>query len=199
MKRNPSDVFEAAKPDIGTDAVMWDAAAEQFVRVTISAVGSILARADLEPAERRATLRRLMATRATLQEQRAMGDLLRRLNLVAGSPGVLHPAEQAATVRLLTARFVSAFGSPDVAAFVEHMEVGIRAFLVLAWSVALVRAAPEQALPQLEALDADHPYMPPCGLEAAPITFDANSVLAEIDADDHDSSGAAVRPMGWKS
>lgn len=196
MAGNPTEDEAFSLREVTTEAVAWDADAEAFVRITMSACGRILARADLDPPERRAALRCLMATRTTLQQRRAMSRLLRRFDLVAGSPGSLRPAEHAATVQLLSARFLAGIRSRDVAAFVEHMEAGLYEILVLAWAVAMVQAAPGQPLPRLEDINADLPYMPPHGLEPAPRAFDAIVVLAEVDADEPEGDASSWWPVG---
>lgn len=195
MERNPIEAGALAVPERTTEAVAWDADAEGFVRVTLGACGRILARVDLDPPERRAALRCLMATRTTLQQRRAMGALLRRFGLVAGSPGALRPAEHAAVVDLLSARFLAGLCSGDIGAFVEHMEAGLHEFLVLAWCVAMVQAAPGQPLPRLENLNADFPYMPPYGLEAAPRAFNAAAVLEEVEADEPEGESPSLWPL----
>jgi hypothetical protein len=195
MERNPNEEGVFSLREVTTETVAWDADSEAFVRITMSACGRILARADLDPPERRAALRCLMATRTTLQQRRAMGRLLRRFGLVAGSPGALRPVEHAAVVDLLSARFLAGLCSDDIAAFVEHMETGLHEFLVLAWCVAMVQAAPDQPLPRLEDIDANLPYMPPHGLEPAPKAFDAIGFLAEVDADEPEGEASSKWPL----
>lgn len=195
MERNPTEGEAFSLREATTEAVIWETDAEAFVRITLCACGRILARADLDPPERRAALRCLMATRTTLQQRRSMGRLLRRFGLVAGSSASLRPAEHAATVQLLSARFLAGICNQDVVAFVEHMEAGLYDFLVLAWCVAMVQAAPDQPLPSLEDLNSDFPYMPPHGLEPAPAAFNAAWVLNEIDADEPEGEGPSLWPL----
>lgn len=183
---NPTDIFDLPKRDAGTLALAWDPAAERFVRLTVSATGRILARADLEPIERRAVLRCLMATRTQVDEQRSFALLLQRLKLVAGSKIVLPPGERGPVVEILSRRFSPGFTMPDVEAFAEYMEIGIRTLLILAWSVSLVRAVPGQCLARLENLDPDLPYMPPMGLGPPAVGFDAARVLVEIEGEEPD-------------
>ena len=191
--RNPMDIFDLPKRDAGTLALAWDPAAERFVRLTIAATGRILARSDLEPTERRAVLRCLMATRTQVDEQRAFALLLNRFKLVAGSKIVLPPGERTPVVEILSRRFSAGFTMPDVRAFAECMEIGLHTLLVLAWSVALVRAVPGQALARLEVLDNDLPYMPPAGLGPASVGFDAAQVLADIEAEEPDDGEPPFR------
>ncbi len=181
--QNPTDIFDISSCDPGTVAVYWDPAVERFVRLTVSATGRILARAELEPTERRSVLRYLIATRTQVEEQRAMAVFLGRLGLVAGAAIALPDADRPPVVEALTRRFAGGFTMPDVERFANYMEIGIRSMLVLAWAVALVRAVPGQALPRLEDLDADLPWMPPMGLSPAGPAFDARSMLDEIEAE----------------
>lgn len=193
--RNPTDIFDISSRDLGTLAVSWDPALDRFVRLTISATGRILARANLEPGERRSVLRYLIATRTQVDEQRAIAAFLGRLGLVAGAAIALPDKERPPVVELLTGRFTGGFTMPDIERFADYMEIGIRSMLVLAWAVALVRAVPGQALPRLEDIDADLPWMPPMGLSPAGPKFDALSVLEEIEAEDPDDGGP---PLGYR-
>ncbi len=191
--RNPVDIFDLSSPDPGTVALAWDPAVERFVRLTISMTGCILARADLEPTERRSVLRCLIATRTQVDEQRAIAAFLGRLDLVAGAAIALPDPERPPVVELLSKRFAGGFTMPDIEAFCDYMEIGIRSMLVLAWAVALVRAMPGQALPRLEDLDANLPWMPPMGLSPAAAGFDAKSVLDEIEAEEPGDGGPPLR------
>ena len=57
----------------------------------------------------------------------------------------------------------------------------MRAFLVLAWGLALARSTPQQALPALEDLDPDLPFVPPVGPPTSAASIDAEAILSEVD------------------
>lgn len=191
MQRNPTDIFEAGSQE----RTRPDADATRFVRLTIDVVGRILACDDLDPGERRAVLRYLIATRTHPKEQRAAAFLLIHLGLVAGAAIALPEEDRPAVVDLLSLRFTAGFSTPEVQALAGDVAVGLRAFLVLAWAVALVRAIPGQALPRLEDIDPDLPWMPPIGQPPTPPGFDARTALAQIETGE--PSGGEP-PVGYR-
>lgn len=191
MERNPTDIFEVGSQE----PVRPDADAMRFVRLTIDVAGRILACDALDPGERRAVLRYVIATRTNHDEQRAGVLLLKRLNLTAGAAIVLAAEDRPAVIDLLTRRFAAGLSAPEVRALAGDMAVGLRPFLVLAWAVTLVRAIPGQALPRLEDLDADLPWMPPAGPPPAAPGFDARAALAEIEIGEPDGGEP---PVGYR-
>lgn len=182
MSRNPADVFRAGPPG----EVFPDAAATRFVHLTIDVAGRILACEALDPSERRAVLHYVIATRTRPDEQRALGLLLKRMDLLGGAAIVLSEQERPPVVDILSNRFAAGFSTPEVQALAAEMIIGLRPFLILAWAVALVRAVPGQALPRLEDLDADLPWMPPMGPPPVAAGFDARAALAGIETGEPD-------------
>lgn len=177
MERNPTDSFEAGSQE----RTLPDADATRFVHLAIDVTGRILACDALDPGERRAVLRYMIATRTRPKEQEAVALLLKRLNLFGGAAIVLAEEDRPPVVDLLSLRFSAGFSSPEVKALADDMAISLRAFLVLAWAVALVRAVPGQALPRLEHLDPDLPWMPPASPPPAAPGFDARAALAAIE------------------
>jgi hypothetical protein len=168
----------------GTDpvreAIVYDAAAGMFVRVTVDAAGRILARSDLDPSEKRATLRRLFATRTTRVQQDAFVRAIDRLGLLV----VLAPRADDArpvTTDEMSDAFCEAFSRYEVEAFAEKVESSIQAFLLLTWAVNFSVAAEGQPLPRLECVDPDLPYLAPFGVPCPPPNFDARLALQEIE------------------
>ncbi|WP_147283643.1 hypothetical protein [Bosea caraganae] len=195
MTWNPEITPAPSVFSLTTETVVWDGDAEVFVRLTIAACGRILARSELDPPERRAALRRLFALRTSLDEQRAIGRLLKDFGLLVVRGSAPTAAAMSQRVELLSRLFVASSDSQAVAAFVEHMEIAMRDFLVLAWCVAAVAVDAGDPLPRLEDLDADLPFMPAYGLERPASQFDADATLAEIDAEEPEGGGGpALRP-----
>ncbi len=161
-----------------TEAIRWDPAAAAFVRLTLDPCGRILARRDLEPADKRATLRHLFLTRTTTAQRRAVGALLDRAGLLLRREPVACRDDPAA----LSRRFLAGGADPGIVVLAEHLGVEADAILVLAWGLGLARAAPGQALPCLEDLDADLPYMPPAGPAPASGLIDLDAILDEAEA-----------------
>lgn len=162
-------------PTPTTEAIRWDPHAEAFVRLTLDPCGRILARRDLEPVEKRAALRHLFLVRTTTAQRRAVAVLLDHAGLLL-RPGPAGSREGAAA---LSRRFLAGGTVPAVAGMALRLDVEIRAVLILAWGLGLARVAPGQALPHLEDLDADLPYMPPEGPAPGPDLIDVEAILAE--------------------
>lgn len=161
-----------------TEAIRWDPHAEAFLRLTLDPCGRILARRDLEPAAKAAALRHLFLARTTTAQRRAVGGLLDGAGLLLRPD----PAGCREDATALTRRFLAGGATPAVAGMALHLDVEVRAVLVLAWGLGLARAAPGQALPHLEDLDADLPYTPPQGPLPGPDFIDVEDILAEAEA-----------------
>lgn len=165
-------------PTPTTEAIRWDPHADAFVRLTLDPCGRILARRDLEPAAKRAALRHLVLTRTTIEQRQAAGALFRQAGLFL----VPEQAKARTEATSLTQRFLSGGADPAIAGMVERLGLEVRAVLVLAWGLGLARVAPGQALPHLEDLDADLPYMRPEGPPPGPDFIDVEAILAEAEA-----------------
>ncbi|GJD78509.1 hypothetical protein [Methylobacterium gregans] len=165
----------ATETTMRTVAIRWDPAAETFMRLTLDPCGRILARRDLEPVEKAAALRCLFLTHTTTAQRRAVGGLLDRAGLLLRP----QPAGRQGDPTALSRRFLAGGATPDIVAWAERLDVEARAILVLAWALALVRVVPGQALPRLEDLDADLPYMPPEGPAPGPDPIDLDAILEE--------------------
>ncbi|GJD43783.1 hypothetical protein AFCDBAGC_1638 [Methylobacterium cerastii] len=166
------------KPTPTVEAIRWDPHADAFVRLTLGICGRILARHDLEPAEKRAALRHLFLDRTTTEQRRAAGALFGQTGLLLGP----EPSGNRTEAAVLTQRFLAGGADPAVSGMAERLDLEVRAVLVLAWGLGLARVAPGQALPQLEDLDADLPYMPPEGPAPGPGFNDVGAILAEAEA-----------------
>ncbi|MET3413032.1 hypothetical protein [Methylobacterium sp. 1030] len=168
-----------------TEAIRWDAEAEAFLRLTLAPCGRILARRDLEPVEKRAALRHLFLTRTTTMQRRAVGRLLDRAGLLLRP----EPSACRGDAAALSRRFLAGAAHSDLIAFVERLGIETRPVLVLAWALGLARAAPGQALPCLEDLDPDLPFVTPIGPSPMEAVIDLDAILEEADAA---SLGASV-------
>lgn len=163
----------------------WDPAIGAFVKLTMDATGRILARADLEPVEKWAALRRLFATRTTVDQRRTMGSALSRSGLL-GTGGQTDDGPNGETSTALTKRFLVAAAQPFTIALIKQIGCEARDFLVLVWSVRFIVARPGQPLPQLEEIDANLPWCPAEGAPLMSKLVDADAILAEIDAEGQD-------------
>lgn len=170
-----------APAQAATQAIRWDPAAEVFVRLTLDPCGRILARADLEPVEKRVALRHVLA-RTTRYQRQAIARLFMRVGLPLGAA-----AASSCTAKELNQRFQSAAMAPDIAAFAECLEVEIRSVLVLAWVIGFARAGANEPVARLEELDADLPYVPPLGPPPMEGSVDLDAILDDAD-------GSVVRP-----
>jgi hypothetical protein len=171
--------------------VVFDPAAGEFARLTIDVAGRVVARVDLDPSEKRATLRRLFAIR-TLREQRtAFVRALQNLDLLV----VLAPTSRTglASTDEMTKVFTAARDRREIKAFAERVPCSIDAFLLFAWLVNFAAAAEGQQLPRLEALDADLPYVTPIGAACPPGDFDAEATLRDVEREPEASPIFAFR------
>lgn len=159
--------------------VVYDPAAGEFIRLTIDVSGRVASRVDLNPAEKRATLRRVFATRTTRAQRTAFVRAIRKLGLLV----VLAPAagRPLASTDDMTAMFAAARARRETMAFAENVSCSIDAFLLFAWLVNFAAAPEGERLPRLEALDADLPYVPPVGAGCPPSDFDAEAALQDVE------------------
>ena len=69
----------------------------------------------------------------------------------------------------------------EIQEFAQRMEASIAGLLTLIWAVNFSVCPPGQALPRLEAINADFPYVPAVGVACPPPGFDAQEALRESD------------------
>lgn len=170
--------------------VVFDPVSAGFVRVTIDAAGRVLARADLDPSEKRAVLRRLFATRSPSNQREAFVRSIHRAGLLF----VLSPSgvETEAANDRMSDVLSGARDRREVEAFAECLETSIVRLLTLIWAMNFAVAPVGQPLPRLEAVDADLPYVPPTGVACPAGEFDAESVLQEVENAPEESIGYAL-------
>jgi len=167
-----------------SSAVTFDPLAGRFVKVTYGPAGRILSRTDLDPIEKRDALRRLFATRASRDERYSACNALDSIGLiVVTAAGTSWGNAGGTPADVLSARFVAARRQPDVIALAEALDVSESDVLTLAWAVNFALAQAGQALPRLEDVDADLPFVPPFGLGAPACGFDAGAVVEEAEAE----------------
>lgn len=119
----------------------------------------------------------MFLTRTTTAERRAVGCLLDRAGLLLRPD----PAGARDDPTALSRRFLAGGATLAIAGLPQRLAVEVRAVLVLAWGLGLARVAPGQALPRLEDLDADLPYMPPEGPVQSSGTINVEAILDEAD------------------
>jgi hypothetical protein len=157
---------------------MFDPAAGSFVRITADAAGRILSRCDLDPSEKRATLRQLFATRTTNAQRNAFVRAVDRLGLLVVRAPRADEARPVTTDEM-SDTFSAAFSRQDIGAFAERGESTIEGFLSLVWAANFAVAAVGQPLPRLECVDSNLPYLAPVGVSCPPQGFSAEQALQE--------------------
>jgi hypothetical protein len=177
MARIEVRTTEAPRSDVA-----WDPKIGSFVRLTYGLAGRILSRVDLDPPEKRAALRCLVATRTTRDERLSACRALDALGLiVVTTAGAAKESDESAAVITLTARFAKARVRPDVIAFAGRLDISISELLTLAWAVNFAVANRGQPLPRLEHIDADLPFISPVGLNVSAQAFDAEAAVAQAE------------------
>lgn len=158
------------------ETVQWDAATGGFVRLLIDRAGRVLAREDLDPPIKRATLRHLFETRLTRSHRSEIYRLLRGLSLLA-------PMSRGGALSMPSLE-VDAEKLDEAEALAREVGGTVRDLALIAWMLLLIFNRPGLRLPALEDIDAAYPNFPPVVPGEAPPYFCAETLLAEIEADD---------------
>jgi hypothetical protein len=174
--------------------VAWDPIIGSFVRTTCGPAGRILSRIDLDPSEKRAAMRCLVAKRTTHDERLAACRALEALGLiVVTTDGAARQTDVKAAVNELSVRFQQARRSANVVAFAKFFDMAVTELLTLAWALNFAVAERGYPLPRLEDVDPDLPFVPPLGADRAARDFDAEAALATADLD-FEKQGQAFQP-----
>jgi len=173
---------EVRKTEALTSDVTWDPRIGSFVLLTYGAAGRILSRADLDPAEKRAALRCLVASRTSRDERLSAWRALDALGLiVVTTAGASRETTQSAATNALSARFTQARTRADIVAVSQRLGVSVGELLTLAWAINFAAASDGQPLPRLEDIDANLPFIAPLGLDASTQGFDTEAAVAEAE------------------